>query len=177
MGIKQSPDIAQQIMEDLVRHFDDVDIFIDNIGVVSNSWDEHLNSLRKVLSLLQRSNFTVNPSKCEWAVAETDWLAYWLTPTGLKPWKKMIQAILKLQPSSSVKELRSFIGAVTFYCDMFPKRSHLLAPLTAQVGQRNIKWTPECAQAFSAIKALLAKRCIHPLSGSQQTISHPYRCL
>jgi transposase InsO family protein len=156
MGIKQSPDIAQQIMEDLFRNFDEVDVYIDDIGIFSNSWDDHVKSLQRVLKILQECNFTVNPLKCEWAVQETDWLGYWLTPTGLKPWKRKIQAILNLEPPSSVKELRSFIGAVTFYRDMFPKRSHLLTPLTAQVGQRNLILTPECDQAFKSIKAMLA---------------------
>jgi RNase H-like domain found in reverse transcriptase/Reverse transcriptase (RNA-dependent DNA polymerase) len=157
MGIKQSPDIAQQIMEDLFRRFEEVSVYIDDIGVFSNNWEDHLRSLRNVLTVLQENNLTVNPLKCEWAVQETDWLRYWLTPVGLKPWKKKIQSILNLLQPSSIKELRSFIGAVTFYRDMFPKRSHLLAPLTAQVGQRNLKWTEDCTASFNAIKALLAK--------------------
>jgi RNase H-like domain found in reverse transcriptase len=40
---------------------------------------------------------------------------------------------------------------------MFPRWSHLLAPLTAQVGRRNLQWTPQYDQSFQAIKALLAK--------------------
>jgi Reverse transcriptase (RNA-dependent DNA polymerase) len=34
MGIKQSPDIAQQIMEDLFRNCDDVDVYIDASGTL-----------------------------------------------------------------------------------------------------------------------------------------------
>ena len=41
---------------------------------------------------------------------------------------------------------------------MFPKRSHVLAPLTKLVGGRGrVKWTAECQQAFDQIKAILAK--------------------
>jgi RNase H-like domain found in reverse transcriptase len=45
-----------------------------------------------------------------------------------------------------------------YYRHMFPKQSHILAPLTALVGGRgSLKWTPECQAAFDTTKALLAK--------------------
>ncbi len=40
---------------------------------------------------------------------------------------------------------------------MFPQRSHLLAPLTDQVGKKKLNWTSECQKAFETIKALLAR--------------------
>mmetsp|Transcript_89531 Transcript_89531/g.175229 ORF Transcript_89531/g.175229 Transcript_89531/m.175229 type:complete len:1053 (-) Transcript_89531:4218-7376(-) len=157
MGVKQSPDVAQEIMENLLRDFEEVDVYIDDVGIFNDDWASHLVSLDRVLAILQKHNFTVNPLKCEWGVRETDWLGYWLTPTGIKPWKKKIAAILAINAPTTVKELRSFIGAVTFYRDMYPKRSHILAPLTAQVGQKKLNWSHECQQAFEAAKALLAK--------------------
>jgi Reverse transcriptase (RNA-dependent DNA polymerase) len=87
MGISQSPDIAQEAMEDLLQQFEEVDVYINDIGVFSTNWSNHLASLLKILTLLEHNNFTINLLKCEWRVKETNWLGYWLTPTGLKPWK------------------------------------------------------------------------------------------
>ncbi|KAG7355485.1 reverse transcriptase RNA-dependent DNA polymerase [Nitzschia inconspicua] len=123
MGIKQSPDVAQQIMEDLLRDCPEVEVYIDDIGIFSNSWQEHIASLHKILKILQDNNFTVNP---------------------LKSTKISVRAPL-------------FHWCCHFYRDMFPRRSHLLAPLTAQVGKRQLAWTDECEKSFRAIKALLAK--------------------
>ncbi|KAG7337809.1 hypothetical protein IV203_015278 [Nitzschia inconspicua] len=65
-----------------------------------------------------------------------------------------MDALLAIKRPTSISELRSFIGAVT---DMSPRRSHLLAPLTAQAGKCTLKWTSECDKSFNAIKALLAE--------------------
>jgi RNase H-like domain found in reverse transcriptase len=41
---------------------------------------------------------------------------------------------------------------------MFPNRSHILSPLTALVGGKGpLKWTPQCQQAFTQMKAIMAK--------------------
>jgi hypothetical protein len=161
-------------MEEVLQDIAEIEVYIDDVGCFDTSWKSHLATLDKVLTRLQDANFTVNPLKCEWAVQETDWLGYWLTPTGIKPWRKKIDAILQLAAPTSLKELRSFIGAITFYRDMFPRRSHLLAPLTEATGQTKQKhdgkstsktknkfiWSSACQQAFEAIKAVIAKNVL-----------------
>jgi transposase InsO family protein len=160
MGVTPAPDIAQEIMDKLFHHLEECDVYIDDVGVFSNDYDEHIKSLDKILTILQDNGFTINPDKCEWAVQETDWLGYWLTPTGLKPWRKKIDAILRMQIPETPKQIRSFVGSVNFYRNMWPRRAHVLAPLTSLQGKKNIVWTDVHTKAFNEMKALMAQDCL-----------------
>ena len=128
MGVKCAPDISTEVMVHIFRDMEPVSVFFDDIGVFDPSFAQRLKTLDEVLMGLQENGFCVNPLKCEWCVKETDYLGYWVTPTGLKPWKKKIDAILRMERPKTVTELRSFLGAVGYYHDMYPHRSHILAP-------------------------------------------------
>ena len=118
MGLKRPPDISQSIMENVLAGIDAADIYIDDVGAFSSSWQEHLALLDTILCRLCDNGFTFNPLKCEWAVQEMDWLGYWLTPHGLKPWKKKIKAILHMDRPHTTTDLHHFIGCINFYCNM-----------------------------------------------------------
>jgi len=165
MGLTNSPDWAQSAMEQLfddMRH--DIECYLDDIGIFDTDWKNHIAKLEQVLHRLQSNGFTVNPLKCEWAVKETDWLGYYITPTGLRPWKKKIEAIVNMAKPTTVKQLRSFIGMVNFYCTMWKRRADIMAPLTAltklKKGSIVAKWTSEHDAAFEKTKAIICEEVL-----------------
>jgi hypothetical protein len=145
MGLKYSPDIAQAAMENVLSDIDNANVYINDVGAFSNDWDHHVNLLATILRQLRENGFTINPLKCEWAIKETDWLGYWLTPRGLKLWKKKIGAILHMDCPCNATELCMFIGCINYYRDMWPSCARILKPLTDQSGKKktHIKWTDE----------------------------------
>ena len=136
MGLKNTPPFAQAQMEKVLRGIEESDCYMDDIGAWSNNpsvdvaWKMHIKLLDNILTRLEDHNFTVNPLKCEWGVQETDFLGYWITPTGIKPWSKKVEAIVKMKEPKTITDLRSFVGLVGFYNDLFPQRAHILKPLT-----------------------------------------------
>jgi hypothetical protein len=158
MGVNQSPDFSQAVMDNMFAALDYVEAYLDDIAIFSNSFTEHLSHVGEVLRRLSDNGFTVKPDKCKWFVKEAEFLGYYLTPSGFKPMAKKVQAILDCAPPTTTSECRSFVGLVTFYRDMYPRRSHILDPLT-KLNSKSVKfvWGPEQQKAFETIKSLVAQ--------------------
>ena len=46
MGLKCSPDFAQEVMESVLRGIEDSDVYLDVVGAFSNTWGHHTKFLR-----------------------------------------------------------------------------------------------------------------------------------
>jgi hypothetical protein len=113
-------------MESVLSDIEDINVYINDVGALSSDWDHHINLLATSLHRLREKGFTINPLKCEWAIKETDWLGYWLTPQDCKSWKKKIGIILRMDHPCNATGLRIFIGCVNYYCDMWQSYAHIL---------------------------------------------------
>ena len=65
MGLKCSPDFAQETMENIFHDVEDAEVYLNDIGAFSPSWEHHVELLCTILTKLQDNGFTVNPLKCD----------------------------------------------------------------------------------------------------------------
>ena len=84
---------------------------------------------------LQEAGLKINAAKSTFCSFETEYLGYTLNREGIAPQTKKIDAILQLSPPTKVNELRTFLGMVQCYRDMWKNRSEMLAPLTDLIGK------------------------------------------
>ena len=90
---------------------------------------------------------------------ELEYLGYNISREGLRPSQKKVEAILQIDTPKTRKQLRRFIGMVNYYRDMWPQRSHCLAPLSSLTSAKvKWKWTQLHQDSFEQMKALMAKK-------------------
>ena len=102
----------------------------DLLCLTKGSYDDRLEKLDRVFTRLAQAGLKVNAKKSFFGRSELEYLGYWITRDGIQPPKDKVSAIMKIAEPKTRKALRSFIGIVNYYRDMWLKRSHVLAPLT-----------------------------------------------
>jgi RNase H-like domain found in reverse transcriptase len=61
-----------------------------------------------------------------------------------------------MQAPMNIKQIQAFLGMLGYYRDMWPRRSHILAPLTELTGKKAFVWEDKHQQPFEQMKALIA---------------------
>jgi len=160
MGMCVSGDIFQAKVNELLGDIEGVKAYIDDILVLcKGSFDDHMQQLRLCFSRIQQAGLKINAKKCSFGLKEIPYLGYVITREGIKPDSKKIQGIMDIERPKTTTDVKSLIGMVQYYRDMWKSRSHILAPLTeASAGPKGskIKWTDELEQAFNNLKEMVS---------------------
>ena len=64
-GVLTAPNIAQKIMECVLGHLENLEMYIENWVAFMDSWEAHLVLLEKVSTILHDKGFAVNLLKYE----------------------------------------------------------------------------------------------------------------
>ena len=84
-------------------------VYIDDILVFSDTFDNHLVHLEAVFQRMVASKFQIKLSKCSFVRPELDYLGHVISSGGVKPDPKKIAAMVKFPLPKNVTEVRSFV--------------------------------------------------------------------
>ena len=161
MGVAGSPDIFQAKMSSLMAGLEFVRVYLDDCLVISTTtFADHLAKLQQCLQRISDAGLRINADKSYFGRDAIEYLGYWVTRNGIQPLPDKVDAMLKMEEPKK-KQLRAFVGLVNYYRDMWRRRSHVLAPLTALCSAtQKWVWGEEQQQAFADVKRMICKEAI-----------------
>jgi hypothetical protein len=155
-GCKNSGSTFLRAIEHVVRPLRDITAtYVDDMGVGSNSWEEHLVNLRRFFTVMKKAGVTLNLAKSEFAKNTVKFLGH-IVGSGYKyPDPAKVVAIRSIPRPRTRKQLKSFLGAMSYhraYIDHFAHVAKPLTDLTAGKSTTNILWSEEHERAFLTLK-------------------------
>jgi len=96
-----------EIFMDMV--FKNLVIYIDDIIIFSDTSNEHVATLRKILQRLLAEKFWLKASKCQFFTKPLDILGHILTPNGLHMDSKKCKKGLDFKVPNNRRELRGML--------------------------------------------------------------------
>ena len=131
--------------------------YMDDIVIFSKTFAEHKLMLEKVFQCLLKAGVTLKISKCNFANNVVDFLGYELSEKGVKPQKRLTEAIRTFSTPQNRKEVRRFLGLAGFYRRFIPDFANISRPLNALTSDNVLfKWTNDCELAFNSLKDKLS---------------------
>ncbi|GFV79180.1 retrovirus-related Pol polyprotein from transposon 17.6 [Trichonephila clavipes] len=130
-GLKNAPASFQRQM-DIFRRGLPVLAYLDDIIIMSPTFEQHLADLEAVFKRLMVFKLRANREKCQFSCSRVKYLALWITPQGIEVDHEKTSAILGIPPPKNVKQLHNLTKKKAFW-----------------------KWSEEDEKAFQTLKQCL----------------------
>jgi hypothetical protein len=157
-GLKNATSTFTRTMSLVFKELGDkfLKVFVDDLNVHSENWEDHLQHLEVVLSKLKEVNLKLNPGKCCFAAESIVFLGYVVSKEGTKPDPKKIDAVLHFPEPTTVTSVRSFLGLTGYYRKYVRGYSRLVGPLF-ELTKKDVVfvWNQDYQQAFDYLKRAL----------------------
>ena len=134
--------------------------YIDDILLFSSSWQEHLETLEKVLRRLREANLGAKPSKCSVACSHVTFLGHEVGQDTRQACPQLLDKIAEASRPTTKTQVRAFLGLTGFYRDYIQLYADIALPLTDLTkgkASEKVKWGAEQEKAFQKLKRCLVE--------------------
>ncbi len=138
------------IFRDMLDHW--VIVYIDDILLYSDTYEEHVQHVRRVLQRLIDHRLYAKAKKCEFHQTSTSFLGYIINQRGVAMDEKKVRAVLDWPQPATLKELQRFLGFANFYRRFIRNFSFVVSPLTSMTKINSSHLTWSALEAFTELK-------------------------
>ena len=153
-GLSNAPSTFMRFMNHILKpcigNF--VVVYFDDILIYSKNSMEHLEHLRQLFSILREQRLFVNLKKCDFYADRIIFLGYVVTKDGIEMDRSKIEVITNWPTPSSIHDVRSFHGLVSFYRRFIRGFSSIMAPIIECLMGDKFKLTSVVEESFELIK-------------------------
>nr|GEY94136.1 reverse transcriptase domain-containing protein [Tanacetum cinerariifolium] len=161
-GLKNAGAMYQRLMDKAFKSQmgRNIEVYMDDLVVKSHNEAKMVRDIEETFQTLRKINIKLNPKKCSFALAKGVFLAYVITPEGIKPCPDKTTAVLQLPSPQTIKEVQSLNGKLAslnrFLSESAEKSLSLFQTLKKCIKKSDFRWTTEAKQAFQQLKQHLS---------------------
>ena len=161
-GLRNSGIQFQRNMHEILSDFHSkkVIVYIDDIMIISETFEEQLETVEKVLNTLMKNGIKIKVSKCEFFKEEVSFLGHVINKEGIRKCPSYIEKVQNFPKPVNVNQLRRFLGLVNFQRKFVNNLSVIAKPLSKLTNgpkRKTLHWTEEMEIAFEQIKEKLVE--------------------
>lgn len=162
-GLTNAPATQQRLVDLLFGPEFECKVFayLDDVIIISQSFEEHVSLLSRVLEKLQTANLTINLEKSQFFRDKLRYLGYVIDAQGLRTDPDKVKVILDYPTPTNKKEVKRFLGTASWYRRFIPQFSTVAGPLNRLTSTKKrsppFLWTTEADKAFLELKSRLVQ--------------------
>ena len=127
-----APATFQSMINDIFRDVLDEGViaYMDDILIYSETIEEHVSLLRRVMERLRKARLCVNIKKSSFHQRQVEFLSYLISDKGISMTEAKVEEMKKWPPPESIINMQSFMGFANFYRRFIEGFSKIAKPLT-----------------------------------------------
>ncbi|XP_055711433.1 uncharacterized protein K02A2.6-like [Phlebotomus papatasi] len=155
-GISAAPGLFQKFMDSLLQGIPGVQVYLDDILIVSDTPKEHYDRLAEVLGRLKGANLTIKRDKCVFGAPKVQFVGFSISGDGVHTLEDHVTAIRRAPTPKNKTELQAWLGMINFYARFIPNRATMAECLFRLLDDNTTwNWTKEHDDAMENLKKAL----------------------
>ncbi len=158
MGLRNAPLTFQRMINSLFAGVvgKGLHVYLDDLIVVSNDLDSHLQQLSLIFQKLTQAGLKVKLTKCEFLKSRIEFLEHLVDGHGIHTVDSKITAVKNFPTPKSVENVRSFLGLAGYYRAFVKNIASVASPLT-RLFKKDVpfQWNDAQQHSFNALKDAL----------------------